>query len=86
MTYEIDYAAAETKGCSSRITIGNKIFYIKLFKSNLPTRYLVADQKGLIIKEISKNEFEFWLRTLADKEDEIEQIGNKLSLGKRYLR
>lgn len=87
MVYEVDYASAEAKGCSSKLTIENKIFYIRLLKSCTdPARYFAGDSKGIVTKEISPNEFDFWLKTLADKEDEIEQIRKKLNLGKRYLR
>ena len=87
MVHEVDYAAAETKGCSSKLAIENKIFYVRLLESCMqPTRYFVSDQKGIIIKEISPNEFDFWVETLSDKEEEIEQIKKELNLGKKYLR
>jgi len=87
MVHEVDYATAETRGCSSKLTIENKIFYVRLLESCMqPTRYFVSDQKGIIIKEISPNEFDFWVETLSDKEEEIEQIKKELNLGKKYLR
>jgi hypothetical protein len=87
MVYEVDYAAAETKGCSSRLTIENKIFYVRLLEScTKPPRFFAGDQRGIITKEISPNEFDFWLKTLAGKEEEIEQIKKRLNSGKRYLR
>ncbi len=87
MVYEVDYSSAEAKGCSSKLTIENKIFYIKLLESSKqPARYFVGGQKGIITKEISPNEFDFWVKTLSYKEDEIEQIKKKLRLGKKYLR
>jgi hypothetical protein len=64
MGYEVDYAEAEKQGCSSKVTIENRIFYVKLFESSTEqARYYAGDQKGVILKEISKKEFEFWLRT-----------------------
>ena len=87
MVHEVDYATAETRGCSSKLTIENKIFYVRLLESCMqPTRYFVSDQKGIIIKEISPNEFDFWVETLSDKEEEVEQIKKELNLGKKYLR
>ena len=84
MVYEVDYAAGEKEGCSSKLTIEHRIFYVKLFK--LPpesAKYYAGDQHG-ILKEISKAEFDFWLKVLADNEQEIEDIKNKISLGKKY--
>ena len=87
MGYEVDYATAEAKGCSSKLTIENRIFYVKLFDaSTQPARYYVGDQKGVIIKEISKNEFDFWLRALTDKQTDVEEIKKKLSSGKKCSR
>jgi hypothetical protein len=85
MGYEVDYAEAEKQGCSSKVTIENRIFYVKLFESSTePARYYAGDQKGVILKEISKKEFDFWLKTLADKESDIEGIKRKISSGKKY--
>jgi hypothetical protein len=84
MVYEVDYAAGEKEGCSSKLTIEHRIFYVKLFE--LPpesARYYAGDQHG-ILKEISKGEFDFWLKVLADNEQEIEYIKKKISLGKKY--
>ena len=87
MVHEVDYATAETRGCSSKLTIENKIFYVRLLESCMqPARYFAGDQKGIITKEISPNEFDFWVETLSDKEEEIEQIKKELNLGKKYLR
>jgi len=87
MGYEVDYATAEAKGCSSKLTIENRIFYVKLFEaSTQPARYYAGDQKGVIIKEISKNEFDFWLKALTDKQTDVEEIKKKLSSGKKYSR
>jgi hypothetical protein len=87
MSYKVDYSDAEKQGCSSKVTIENRIFYVKLFESATePARYYAGDQKGTILKEISKKEFDFWLKTLADKELEIEDIKTKINSGKKYPR
>ena len=84
MSYELDYAEGEKEGCSSKLTIEHKIFYIKLFESpSESVRYFAGDQNG-IFKEISKKEFELWLRILADNEADIEDIKKKISQGKKY--
>ncbi len=83
MGYEVDYEAGEKAGCSSKITIADRIFYVKLF-SNRPSRFYSGDQKGVIQKEISKVEFELWVNILADSEVERVQALQKLSLGKKY--
>jgi hypothetical protein len=87
MGYEVDYASAEKQRCSSKLTIENRIFYVKLFES--PTevpRYFAGDQEGAIFKEISKKEFNFWLEVLADSQSDIKDIETKISLGKKYPR
>jgi len=84
MAHEVDYAAAETRGCSSKLTIENRIFYVKLFASSNQPIYFAGDQKGIITKEISAAEFDFWLGTLADDEEETKQVRKKLSSGKKY--
>ena len=85
MGYEVDYANAEKKGCSSKLTIENRIFYVKLFESPAEmARYYVGAQDGAIIKEISKKEFNFWLEVLANPESDIKDIENKISSGKKY--
>ena len=33
MVYEIDYAGGERVGCSSKIVVADRIFYVKLFSS-----------------------------------------------------
>jgi hypothetical protein len=84
MVYEVDYAEGEREDCSSKLTIEHRIFYVKLF--TLPpesARYYGGDEHG-ILKEISKVEFDFWLKVLADNEQEIEAIKKKISLGKKY--
>ncbi len=85
MAHEVEYAAAETKGCSSRLTIGGKIFFARLPESsNQSTRYFAGDQKGIITKEISRIEFDFWLNTLAENGEEIDLIRRELSEGRKY--
>jgi hypothetical protein len=83
MSFEIDYNAAERLGCSSKLVIADRIFYVKLFSSE-PSRFFSGDQKGVIQKEISKAEFELWLNILADNEIEVLDIQKKLCLGKKY--
>jgi hypothetical protein len=83
MGYVIDYSVGEKAGCSAQINIADRIFYVKNF-SNVPSRFFSADQQGVIEKEISKNEFEFWVGALADSEAEVPVILKKLSEGKKY--
>ncbi len=83
MGYDIDFSAAEKNGCSSKITIADRIFYVKLFSSGL-TRFFSGDQQGVIQKEISKIEFELWINILADNQGEAEIILKKLDAGKRF--
>jgi len=84
MAYEVDYAAGETEGCSSKLTIGNRVFYVKIFKSPAqPAKYYAGDKNG-ILKEISRTEFDLWLKILADKEADTEDIKKKVSSGKTY--
>lgn len=84
MSYDIDYIEGEREGCSAKLTIQNRIFYVKLFESpSKPTEYYAGDQNG-ILKEISKTEFELWLRILAGTASCIEDIRNKVNLGKKY--
>jgi hypothetical protein len=85
MVYEVDYDSAEKQGCSSKITIDDRIFYVKLLIS--PTgaaKYFSGEQDGNLQKEISKAEFELWLNILAESETEVEEIQKKLTLGKKY--
>ena len=70
-------------GCSSKLVIADRIFYVKLFSSE-PSRFFSGDQKGVIQKEISKAEFDLWLNILADNEIEVLDIQKKLGLGKKY--
>ena len=84
MDYEVNYADGEKEGCSSKLEIEHRIFYVKLLK--LPPEsaaYYAGDQHG-ILKEISKAEFDFWLKVLAGNEREIEDIKKKISVGKKY--
>jgi hypothetical protein len=81
--YEIDHVEGERIGCSSKITIADRIFYTKLFTSN-PSRFFSGDQQGVIQKEISKAEFELWLNILADNEIQAAEIQKKLATGKKY--
>lgn len=83
MGYEINYTAGERAGCSSQIVIADRIFYVKLF-SSAPPKFFSGDQQGVIQKEISKAEFELWLNILADSAADVEDIQNRLSLGKKY--
>lgn len=84
MNYEVNYAEGEKEGCSSKLTIENRIFYFKLFESPAETmKYFAGDQNG-ILKEISRKEFDLWLRILAENEAHIKDIKKKISLGKKY--
>ena len=83
MVYEIDYARGERVGCSVKIVIADRIFYVKLFASET-SRFFSGDQQGVIQKEISKAEFELWLNILADSEADAEEIQKKLRSGKKY--
>lgn len=84
MDYEVNYAEGEKEGCSSKLEIEHRIFFIKLL--TLPqesAKYYGGDEHG-ILKEISKAEFDFWLKVLAENAQEIEAIKKKISLGKKY--
>jgi hypothetical protein len=83
MGYEIDYVEGERVGCSSKIIIADRIFYIKLFASG-SSRFFSGDQQGVIQKEISKAEFELWINILVDRESDANLIQKKLGLGKKY--
>jgi hypothetical protein len=84
MVYSVDYGEGEIKGCSSKLTIENRIFYVKLFESEKQTCYYAGDQNGRLLKEISKTEFDLWLKILAGKEADIEDIKKKVNEGKKY--
>lgn len=83
MAYEVDYSAGEKAGCSSKITIADRIFYVKL-SAEAPSRYFSGDQQGVIQKEISRAEFELWINILADSEADAAEAMKKLNLGKKY--
>jgi hypothetical protein len=83
MGNEIDYAAGERVGCSSKLTIADRIFYVKMFASE-PPKFFSGDQRGIIQKEISKAEFELWVNILSDNEKEAHEVHKKLSSGKKY--
>jgi hypothetical protein len=82
MGYEINYVEGELVGCSSKIVIADRVFYVKLFSSG--AKFFSGDQQGVIQKEISKAEFELWINILADKEADVEEIQIKLGSGKKY--
>lgn len=83
MGFEIDYVAGERAGCSSKLTIADRIFYVKNF-SFQPSRFFSGDQKGIIQKEISRTEFDLWVNVLADNEAQALEVQSKLSVGKKY--
>jgi hypothetical protein len=82
--YGVDYIAGERVGCSSKIVIADRIFYVKLFSAG-SSRFFSGDQQGVIQKEISKAEFELWISILADSEVQVVEIEKKLNLGKKYI-
>lgn len=85
MIYDVDYVEGEKKGCSSRLTIENRIFYVKLLDSTQqPARYYAGDQNGRLLKEISRTEFALWLKILAGKEADIKDIKVRVNEGKKY--
>jgi hypothetical protein len=83
MGYQIDYAAGEQAGCSSQITIADRIFYSKHFDAS-QSRFFSADQQAVVEKEISKAEFELWIGILSDSEVEAAEAIKKMSQGKKY--
>jgi hypothetical protein len=83
MVYEINYDEGELVGCSSKIIIADRIFYVKLLLSG-ELKFFSGDQQGVIQKEISKAEFELWINILSDNEADVEIIQKKLALGKKY--
>ena len=82
MGYEINYIEDELLGCSSKIVIADRIFYVKLFSTG--AKFFSGDQQGVIQKEISKAEFELWVNILADEHADLEEIQKKLAQGKKY--
>ena len=83
MGYVVDYAGGERAGCSSKITIADRIFYVKLFAS-AQSKYFSGDQQGIVQKEISKAEFELWINILADNEADALEAMKKMNTGKKY--
>jgi hypothetical protein len=83
MVFEIDYSAGEQVGCSSKIIIADRIFYVKLFSIG-SSRFFSGDQQGVIQKEISEAEFDLWITILADCEADVGIIHEKLNVGKKY--
>jgi hypothetical protein len=81
--YEIDYVAGEQMGCSSKLIIADRIFYVKHFGVGR-SRFFSGDQQGVIQKEISQSEFELWVNILADNEAEAQEAQKRLGLGKKY--
>jgi hypothetical protein len=81
--YEISYIEGEHIGCSSKITVADRIFYAKLFNS-APSKFFSGDQQGVIQKEITKTEFELWINILADDEEQALEIQKKMATGKKY--
>jgi hypothetical protein len=79
----VNYSEGEKVGCSSRIIIADRIFYVKLFAGKA-SRFFSGDQQGVIQKEISKAEFDLWINILADSEKDRREIEEKLCLGKKY--
>jgi hypothetical protein len=85
MTYELDYVSAEREGCSSKVVLDDRIFYVRLL--SLPAgsaKYFSADQDGHLQKEISKSEFELWMNILADNDSDVKAILEKVRQGKKY--
>ncbi len=83
MSYEIDYKGGEKVGCSSKIIVADRIFYVKL-SITVSSRFFYGDQQGIIQKEISITEFDLWINVLADNEIQAAEIRKKLEMGKRY--
>ena len=83
MSYEIDYAKGEKASCSSKLTIADRIFYVKHFMSGA-SRFYSGDQAGIIQKEISETEFKLWVNILADNKVQAAEIQDKLAIGKKY--
>ena len=83
MGYEVDYSAGERTGCSSKLVIADRIFYVKHFNTGA-SRFFSGDQKGIIQKEISKAEFELWVNILADDQLKRRKFKENL-LGKKIL-
>jgi hypothetical protein len=84
MPFVVDYASAEREGCSSKIVLDDRIFYVRLLSSSAgAAKYFSGEQDGSLQKEISKAEFELWVNILADEAD-VKTILEKVSLGRKY--
>ena len=83
MGYEIDYVNGEKAVCSSKLTIADRIFYVKHFITG-DSRFYSGDQAGIIQKEISEAEFKLWVDILADNKAQAAEIQGKLAIGKKY--
>jgi len=83
MGYEIDYLSGERVGCSSKIIIADRIFYVKHFSADA-SRFFSGDQQGVVQKEISNAEFHLWINVLADSKKDVAEIQKKMLLGKKY--
>jgi hypothetical protein len=57
MSYEIDYLGGERFGCSSKIVIADRIFYVKLFGPWI--KIFLRDQQGVIQKKFQKPNLNF---------------------------
>jgi len=85
MPYVLDYVSAESEGCSSKIVLDDRIFYVRLLSSPVgAVKYFSADQNGHLQKEISKSEFELWVNILADDDLDVKVILEKVMQGKKY--
>jgi hypothetical protein len=81
----LDYVSAESEGCSSKIVLDDRIFYVKLLTSPVGSaKYFSANQDGHLQKEISKSEFELWVNILADNDSDVKDILEKITQGKKY--
>jgi hypothetical protein len=84
MAFSVDYEDAERQGCSCKLTIDDRTYFIINFSSIMPSKYFTGDQKGNVEKEISRAEFELWLHILAEKDEDVKDILSKVGLGKKY--
>jgi hypothetical protein len=85
MPCEVDYVSAEREGCSSKIVLDDRIFYVRLLASPVgAAKYFSGEQNGDLQKEISKAEFELWVNILADNDSDVKVILEKVSQGKKY--
>jgi hypothetical protein len=85
MPCEVDYVSAEREGCSSKIVLDDRIFYVRLLASPVgDAKYFSGEQNGDLQKEISKAEFELWVNILADNDSDVKVILEKVSQGKKY--